>query len=342
MFVASCYEYFIVTLPPDIRTPACKLRSVLPPYPSTSLDRPSCMAAISPTLLASIELCRRRLWTVCYRMTGRTSDADDLCQDAIARAIERGDQLTGDDPTGWLLRIATTTCLDHLRKTAVRQRQTELGDPLDAAELSPGTPADDPERAAILREDVRYAVVVALQYLTPRQRAALILHDVCDRPVADVAAVLETNANAAKALIHRARVALGEVRRRGDVEVPADPAVVEALACAIERGELDALGALLLDDVWGIVDGGGILRVASRPTSGRRAVVRRFANAWRKLATIPMATELRRLNGELAVIVRTRGAGIPVAVIHVETRGGRVAALRIDRDPRRISAFGAN
>lgn len=58
------------------------------------------MASISPALVASIERYRRRLWTLCYRMTGRTSDADDLCRDAIARAIERGDQLTSDDPAG--------------------------------------------------------------------------------------------------------------------------------------------------------------------------------------------------------------------------------------------------
>lgn len=300
------------------------------------------MAPISPDLFASIERSRRRLWTLCYRMTGRTSDADDLCQDAIARAIERADQLAGDDPTGWLLRIATTTCLDHLRKATVRRRLTALADALDAPELSPGTPAADPERAAILREDVRYAVVVALQHLTPRQRAALILHDVCDRPVADVAAVLQTNANAAKALIHRARAALHEGRHSGEVDIPADPAVVEALARAIERGELEALGALLLDDAWGVVDGGGLVRAASRPTAGRRAIVRRFANAWRTLGTIPLATELRRLNGELAVIVRIRAAGAPVAVIHCETRDGRIAALRIDRDPGRIGAFRTN
>lgn len=293
-------------------------------------------------LLASIESCRRRLWTVCYRMTGRTSDADDLCQEAIARALERADQLASDDATGWLLRIATTTCLDHLRKATVRRRLTELSDPLDIAELSPGAATHNPERAAILREDVRYAVVVALQHLTPRQRAALILHDVCDRPIADVAAVLDVNANAAKALLHRARHALHEIRRRDDVDVPADAAVVEALALAIEQGELDTLGALLLEDAWGVVDGGGIVRVASRPTAGRRAVVRRFANAWRRLGTIPMATELRRLNGELAVIVRIRGPGIPVAVIHLETTAGRIAALRIDRDPRRLGALGMN
>lgn len=295
----------------------------------------------TPALLTAIERSRRRMWNICYRMTGRTVDADDLAQDAIARAIERVDQVAGEDPTGWLLRIATTTCLDHLRRQQVRTRVTALVDPLDVADLSPGERVDDPERAAVLREDVRYAVVVALQHLTAAQRAALILHDVCDRSVADVATVLGTNANAAKALIHRARVALREARHSDDVDVPADRAVVERFALAIERGELDALAELLLETAWGVADGGGIVRVAARPSFGRRSVVRRFANTWNKLGRVALAPELRLLNGEPAIVVRVRGAGFAFAVIHVETREARVAALRIDRDPARLGAFTA-
>src|SRR3954465_1459389 len=98
-------------------------------------------------------------------MTGNVSDAEDLSQEAIARAIERGDQVVDDDPTGWLIRIATTTCLDHLRRATVRARVTPLVDPVDLADLPAANPTGDPEHAAILREDVRYAVVVALQHL---------------------------------------------------------------------------------------------------------------------------------------------------------------------------------
>jgi RNA polymerase sigma-70 factor (ECF subfamily) len=279
---------------------------------------------------------------VCYRMTGRTSDADDLCQEAIARAIERFDQQTSGDPTGWLLRIATTACLDHLRKEATRQRLTALVDPLDRADERPGEVADDPERKAILREDVRFAVIVALQRLTPLQRAALVLHDVCDRPLAEAAVALECTPNAAKALVRRARRALAEARHRDDVDVPVNSSVVEAFGRAIESGDLDALGALLLEDAWGVTDGGGIIRVATRPSHGRVSIVRRFANTWKKLGFVKMEVECRRLNGELAVVVRLREAGFPVAVIYLESKGQKIAALRIDRDPRRIAAFARN
>jgi RNA polymerase sigma-70 factor, ECF subfamily len=310
-------------------------------YPGEPLDRPSpTPMTVAPHILAAIERNRRRLWALCYRMTGRTHDADDLCQEAIARAIERADQVASADPTGWLLRVATTTCLDHLRHSAIHDRTVVLVDPLDVADLPPGERVDDPERAAILREDVRYAVVVALQQLTPRQRAALVLHDVCDRSFEEIGGALELNPNAAKALLHRARVALATGRRRDDVDVPVDRRVVDGLARAIEAGALDAIAALLADDAWGLVDGGGIIPVAPGPSHGRAAVLRRFANAWRRLGNVPLTAEVRVLNGEPALIVRVPSAPpLVVAVIHIESRDGHIAALRIDRDPRRMKVF---
>jgi RNA polymerase sigma-70 factor, ECF subfamily len=290
-----------------------------------------------PQLLVAIEQNRRRLWAICYRMTGGVQDAEDLCQETIARALERSEQRTADDPTGWLVRIATTTCLDHLRRATVRDR-VMLVDPLDMPELDPGELTSDPERVAILREDVRYAVIVALQALTAKQRAALVLHDVCDRSLAEVARALELQPNAAKALVYRARVALAEARRRDDVDVPVDTAVVETLARAIEAGSLDQIADLLADDAWGVVDGGGMIPVAPGPSLGRDAVMRRFVNAWRRLDNVPLTAEVRRLNGEPAVIVRVASAErIVVATIFVETAASRLVALRIDRDPRRTS-----
>jgi RNA polymerase sigma-70 factor, ECF subfamily len=292
-----------------------------------------------PHLVAAIEHNRRRLWAICYRMTGVVQDADDLCQEAITRAIERADQCTGPDPTGWLVRVATTTCLDHLRRATVRAR-VSLVDPLDLPEVVPGEPSTDPERAAILREDVRYAVVLALQALTPGQRAALVLHDVCDRTMTEVGEALELTENAAKALVHRARVALVDARRRVDVDIPVDTDVVETLARAIESGSLDRIAALLAEDAWGIVDGGDVVPVAPGPSLGREAVMRRFVNAWRRLDHVPLSAEVRRLNGEHAVIVRLAAAtNVVIAVIHVESRAQQIAALRIDRDPRRTVRF---
>jgi len=287
------------------------------------------------TLLAAIERCRRRLWAHCYRMTGRRAEADDLCQEALARAIERADELRdGAAAEGWLFRIATTVCLDHLRREQRRRGLTELVDPVAFDDVA--TPPADPETATILRDDVRLAVVAALQHLAPKQRAVLLLHDVCGLPLAEVAATVGTNANAAKAALHRARAALDRARGSTIVDVPVDAAVVERLARALEARSVEALSELLADDVWGVVDGGGAVPTATRPTVGARALLRRFANLLRRVP-LPVDCRVVPLNGEPAVLVSLPTAGQTVfASVHVETRAGRIAAMRVVRDPAKI------
>ena len=289
-------------------------------------------------VLAAIDLNRRRVWTLCYRMTGSRADADDLAQEAAARAIERADQAADGDASGWLLRLSTRVCLDHLRHRKIVRRVTALVDPLDMPELPAGEPrGPNAEENALLREDVRFAVMVALQRLSPRQRAALVLCDVCDRSLEEAADALGTNANAVKALLHRARVTLARARRRSDVDAPVDPAIVERFARAIEAGAIDALTELLAEDVWGVTDGGGVIKTSTKPNVGRRAVSRQWANAKRRLGQDVLA-EVRRINGELAIVVRLAAApGVVIAVVHLETRAAHVASLRVNRDPSRTA-----
>jgi len=287
------------------------------------------------TVLAAVERCRKRLWAHCYRMTGRRADADDLSQEAIARAIERAEDLQNDTAVdGWLFRIATTACLDHLRRERRTRALTELVDPIAFDDI-PAPPAD-PEATIILRDDVRLAVVAALQHLAPKQRAVLLLHDVCGLSLADAASTIGTNDNAAKATLHRARAALDRARGRITVDVPVDAAVVEQLARALESRSVDALAALLADDVWGVVDGGGVVQVAKRPTFGARALLRRFANLSRRVP-LPVECRVVSLNGEPAVLTTLPTAGHAVfASVHVETHGGRIVAMRVVRDPAKL------
>jgi RNA polymerase sigma-70 factor (ECF subfamily) len=295
------------------------------------------MAQTRTTIVfATVERCRKRLWGHCYRMTGRRTDADDLSQESIARAIERADDLQDVDAVeGWLFRIATTVCLDHLRRERRTRTLTELVDPVAFDDLVASS--DRPEETALLRDDVRLAVVAALQHLAPKQRAVLLLHDVCGVPLGDVALTIGTNPNAAKATLHRARATLARARGRTDVDVPVDREVVERLARALESRSVDTLSTLLAADVWGVVDGGGVVRVASRPTFGARPLLRRFANLARRVP-VPVSCRVVHLNGEPAVLVTVPSAGHAVfASVHVETRGGRIVAMRVVRDPVKLA-----
>src|SRR5262249_28560970 len=276
------------------------------------------------TVLAAVERCRKRLWAHCYRMTGGRAEADDLSQEAIARAIERADDLhDGAAAEGWLFRIATTVCLDHLRRERRARALTELVDPV-AFDDVPAPPAD-PEATALLRDDVRLAVVAALPQLAAKQRAALLLHDVCGLSLAEVASTIGTNGNAAKATLRRARAALDRARGRTDVDVPVNFEVVERLARALESRSVDALAALLADDVWGVVDGGGIVRVASRPTFGARTLLRRFANLSRR---VPGAQSFRKPQPARPVASRVSG--------RASERRARRAGDATERRPRRV------
>lgn len=296
------------------------------------------MPATPLIVLAAVERTRKRLWAHCYRMTGRRTLADDLCQEAIARAIERADDL--GDPArvdAWLFRIATTVCLDHLRRDRRTRTITDLVEPVVLEAVPHAAPG--PEAAAILRDDVRFAVVVALQHLPPKQRAVLLLHDVCDAPLADVADAIGTNPNAAKATLHRARAALLRARGRVDGDVTVDPVVVEQLAQALESRSVDALARLLADDVWGVVDGGGVVPVATRPSFGARALLRRYLNLSRR-TPVPVRCRVLQLNGEPAVLVTLPTLGdMPFSTVHVETRARRIVAMRVVRDPTKLIAF---
>jgi RNA polymerase sigma-70 factor (ECF subfamily) len=117
--------------------------------------------------------------------------------------------------------------------------------------------------------------------------------------------------------------------------------VVERLVRAIEARSIEAFTALLSEDVWGVIDGGGVVQAARKPTYGVRAVSRQWANADRRLA-LPLAARVQRLNGEPAVVVTIPEAGGAItASIHIETRGGRIVALRVVRDPRKLRHVGA-
>src|SRR5262245_48456215 len=136
---------------------------------------------------------QRAVFRHCYRTLGSGPDAEDATQDTLERAWRRLATYHGSGPVGaWLQRIATNICLDGLRARRTRIGPADYGLPL-AAGARPGPPAlelawvepvsdadlgGDPQDELVRREEVSLAFVAALQRLAPRQRAALLLHDV--------------------------------------------------------------------------------------------------------------------------------------------------------------------
>lgn len=210
----------------------------------------------------------RELQVYAYRMLGGFHDAQDAVQEAKLKAWR---SLDSYEPQAgfraWMYRIATNTCLDMLRTRKRRVLPRDVSGPSEpgppAAEMSRDIPwlepypdellpeSAGPEAALLLRESVRLAFIHAIQVLPPRQRAALILHDVLDWSGAEVAKMLETTIPAINSALQRARDSIA--RSRDTVPVKADledkkAAAVARFVRAWETGELELLVSLLAED----------------------------------------------------------------------------------------------
>jgi RNA polymerase sigma factor (sigma-70 family) len=279
-------------------------------------------------------------------MTGVAADADDVVQETFARAVEAPSPLRESDLERWLVRVATNLSIDCLRRRKRRQYDGPwLPSPLETAdaldifdEAAPG--AQSVERA----EQVSYAFLVALEALSPRARAVLLLVDVLDYSVAEVAGILETTDNNVRVLLHRARRAL----ERFDVDVVASPEVCKRQRVALEKLLLcmvnqDAAGmaALLTDDVCSLTDGGGRYTALREPLVGRAAVARFHLQTAHRRAAVSR-TEFRWINGVAALVVVTRPLRpqmAPRLVLRCEVDAhGRIRELHTILNPRKLTA----
>ena len=204
----------------------------------------------------------------CYRMLGSIFDAEDAVQDTMLRAwraLPKYEERAQLRP--WLYRIATNVCTDMLKGRSRRALPMEVaavatgelrrGDALpEVTWIQPAPdsliiPADaDPAELVVSRESVRLAFIAALQHLAPRQRAVLILRDVLRWQAAEVAALLETSADAVNSALRRARATVAAVDRDSAPSQPSagDRSLLAAYISAFERYDLDALIGLLRHD----------------------------------------------------------------------------------------------
>jgi len=160
---------------------------------------------------------RDRLWAVALRTTGDREEAADAVQDALVSALRAADRFRGDSAvTTWLHRIVVNACLDRARRRAVRPTR-----PLEE-EVGPG--GDDPVRtgaALAVAPDqtpavqTRLDVTGALARLPEAQRAALVLVDMYDVPVAEAAEILGVPVGTVKSRCSRGRSALAELLGAG-------------------------------------------------------------------------------------------------------------------------------
>jgi RNA polymerase sigma-70 factor (ECF subfamily) len=203
----------------------------------------------------------RELHVHCYRMLGSFHDAEDATQETLLRAWRHLHTFQGRGPLrAWLYRIATTTCLKLLR-SAQRRRAAARPDGAEVPFLEPypdrlldELPHDGPDPAAVAerRESVALAFVAALQQLTARQRAVLVLREVLGWSAAEVAGLLETSVPAVNSALQRARAGLGRVLPPATLSARSLPVqeqdLLRRFMLAWQRRDIEGLAALLRED----------------------------------------------------------------------------------------------
>jgi RNA polymerase sigma-70 factor (ECF subfamily) len=197
-------------------------------------------------------------------MLGSFEEAEDAVQDTYLRAWRRRDGLERvEHLRAWLYKVATNACLDAIK--ARGRRVPSLASFPDVPWLEPypdrlleqaGPVTDEPDAATIGRETIALTFLAVIQLLPPAQRAALVLRDVLDWPVREVAELLELSPAAVNSALQRARGTLRAhlpAERREEWSAPevsaAELAVLEGYMAAHESGDLEATLGLITDDI---------------------------------------------------------------------------------------------
>jgi RNA polymerase sigma-70 factor (ECF subfamily) len=289
---------------------------------------------------------KKFLWGVCYRMTGNAADAEDLVQETFARALEKPPADASLPLRGWLVQVAINLSRDFIRRRR-RQPAPWLPSPIptDEEEAEESTSPDSPAARYDLMESVSQAFLLALEALTPSQRAVLLLRDVFDYSTAETARLLAMSENRVKVTLHRARRCLRDYDRKRKLiasrREKTRRALEEFLRC-LKANDMEGLERLLAKDVVVVSDGGGEVVALASPLTGRRRVAQliiRLNAVYRRTTRV----SYRNLNGETALVFHRSNAKPGHAsrfTMHCEVdEAGRIERLNYVFAPSKLAAL---
>jgi len=274
--------------------------------------------AMSDDAAAGYDQLRPKLMRVAYRMLGSVSDAEDIVQEAFIRWM-KADRSEVREPEAFLRRTVTRLCLDQL-KSARHQRETYVG---------PWLP--DPLVEEEEGEDVTLPLMLALERLSPLERAAFLLHDVFGLGFEEVAETIQRDPATCRQLAARARTHVREARPRFQMEKQRGLALAEAFFAASRSGDMNALGALLAADVSLHADGGGKRPAATEPVLGFDAFVKLYERFPKNVSKLVRVGFINGLPGFISL----EGDG-EIQTTAVEIEAGKIAAIYVVRNPDKL------
>ena len=259
--------------------------------------------------LSIFDDCRPRMFGIAYRMLGSVTEAEDIVQEAWIR-WQNTDRSAVRNPGGFLTTVTTRLAINTADSARVR-RETYIGPWLP----EPVDTSADPTLGAETAEAIQAAVLVVLERLPARERAAYVLREAFSYDYPAIAAILETNETNARQHVSRAKKHLA-IERHIPVDDEQVQVLLEAFLTAARSGDLAGLERVLAKDVVSVSDGAGMVsRAARRPVVGRDKVARFVAGFASFFWTDTTLTWLVT-NGAPSLLISQHDA--PVAVLSID------------------------
>ncbi|OCO98659.1 MULTISPECIES: RNA polymerase sigma factor SigJ [unclassified Ensifer] len=282
------------------------------------------------------EEARPRLLGLSYRILGSRADAEDAVQDTFLKWQEV-DHASIETPAAWLTTACTRRCLDLL-KAAHRKRVDYVGawlpEPIHTAA------EDNAEEKLALTSSLTTAFLLMLERLTPKERAAYLLHEIFGQPYDEVAETLDMQEAAARKLVSRAKTNIGLEKARHQTPRERQDELLSAFHQAIHGGNVGGLSALLSADVKLTADGGGKVATVLGVLSGKETVlafiIDRLTEYWAHYVW-----EIGDINGGRGIVLRDEAKNEIAATVAFGYDGdGNVNDIFIMRNPDKLTHFG--
>ena len=279
-----------------------------------------------PDAAASFDPLRPRLIRVAYRMLGSMADAEDVVQDAFLRWLAT-DRAAVREPEAFLRRVVTRLSLDQLKSARVRREQyvgAWLPDPVVEPE-----PVDD----------VTLPLMLALDRLSPLERAAFLLHDVFGVDFEEVGRSIDRDPAAARQLAARARANVRSERPRFPVDKDHGLEIAAAFFSASRGGDLSGLQTLLAQDVSLYSDGGGKRPAGYLPIHGISDMIKLHASLLRFIGNgQSQLVSYGFINGLPGFVTREADGLLQTTALLIEE--GQVRAIYVMRNPDKLAHLG--
>src|SRR5215831_6763818 len=242
---------------------------------------------------------RPRLFGIAYRMLGSASEAEDVVQDVWLR-WQSSNRKAVEHPPAFLATTTTRICI-NLAQSAQKRHETYVGTWLP----EPVDTSSDPGLGAERSEALKLAVLLLLEKLSPTERAAYVLREAFDYSYDQIASILQMEEANVRQLVSRARKHIAD-GRRASVTSNEQRRFLEAFIAAAQKGDMTALEGLLAEDVVSYSDGGGLVRAAGVPVSGREHVAT-FIAAVSRCCWKGVTLDWVETNGQTTVLVSRDG-----------------------------------